>query len=48
MQYPSWTGPILPAKDTNITIGKDPLFNNAAAGDLSLKNASRLPAKGYK
>jgi hypothetical protein len=47
-QNPAWTGPLLPVKDTNSIIGKNPLFNNAAAGDLSLKKGSAAAGKGYR
>ena len=47
-QNPTWTGPLLPVKDTNSIISKDPLFTNAAAGDLSLKKGSPGTGKGYR
>ena len=47
-QNPTWVGPLLPVKDTNNIIGKDPLFNNAADGDLSLKKGSPAAGKGYR
>lgn len=47
-QNPAWPGPVLPVKETNSIIGKDPLFNNAAAGDFRLKEGSVGVGKGYK
>lgn len=47
-QSPTWAGPVLPAKEINSTIGKDPLFMNAPAGDFSLKKESEAAGKGYK
>ena len=46
-QNPAWTGPTLPATDINCMIGKDPLFNNAAADDFTLGKASPAGGKGY-
>jgi hypothetical protein len=46
-QNPAWAGPVLPVADSNGIIGKDPLFNNAAAGDLTLKQSSPAAGKGY-
>ncbi len=45
-QNPTWRGPDLPVKDSNIIIGKDPLFNNATSGDFSLRKSS--PAYGKR
>ncbi|WP_081167136.1 DUF5123 domain-containing protein [Niastella populi] len=47
-QNPAWTGPVLPVKDINSIIGKDPLFNNAASGDFTLQAASPAAGKGYQ
>lgn len=46
-QNPAWAGPVLPLKDTNSIIGKDPLFKNAAGGDFSLREGSAATGKGY-
>jgi hypothetical protein len=47
-QNPAWTGPLPPVKDINSITGRDPLFNNAAAGDFSLKKGSPAAGKGYR
>jgi hypothetical protein len=47
-QNPAWAGPLLPVKEINSITGKDPLFNNATAGDLSLKKGSPATGKGYR
>jgi hypothetical protein len=47
-QNPVWSGPLLPVKDINSITGRDPLFNNAAAGDFSLKKGSPAAGKGYR
>lgn len=41
-QNPSWPGPVLPVKDVNSIIGKDPLFNDATSDDFTLKRAVLL------
>jgi hypothetical protein len=46
-QNPAWTGPSLPAPDVNCIIGKDPLFNNAASDDFTLRKSSPATGKGY-
>jgi hypothetical protein len=43
----AWKGPVLPIKDTNSIIGKDPLFNNANSDDFKLKQSSLAKGKGY-
>lgn len=47
-QNPAWAGPDLPATDVNCIIGKDPLFNNAASGDFTLRKSSPAIGKGYQ
>ena len=47
-QNPAWAGPDLPAKDVNSIIGKDPLFNDAASDDFTLRKGSPAVGKGYK
>lgn len=47
-QNPTWAGPLLPVKEINSITGKDPLFNNATTGDLSLKKGSPATGKGYR
>lgn len=46
-QNTAWPGPGLPVKEMNSTIGKDPLFTNAAAGDFRLQKASPAAGKGF-
>ncbi|WP_166437260.1 right-handed parallel beta-helix repeat-containing protein [Niastella caeni] len=46
-QNQAWTGPVLPVKDVNGLIGKDPLFNNAASEDFTLSRMSPAVGKGY-
>lgn len=46
-QNPAWAGPYLPTPDINCIIGKDPLFNNAASDDFTLKKSSPATGKGY-
>jgi hypothetical protein len=47
-QNPGWTGPALPVKDINSTVGKDPLFTNAASEDFTLQEASPAAGKGFR
>lgn len=47
-QNPAWAGPDLPAKEVNSIIGKDPLFNNAALEDFTLRKGSPAVGKGYE
>ncbi|HEY1201659.1 MAG TPA: DUF5123 domain-containing protein, partial [Niastella sp.] len=47
-QNTTWAGPVLPVKEINSIIGKDPLFTNAPAGDFSLRKESAAAGKGYK
>ena len=42
-----WAGPSLPTPDVNCIIGKDPLFNNAASDDFTLRKSSPATGKGY-
>ena len=46
-QNPAWAGPYLPTPDVNCIIGKDPLFNNAASDDFTLRKSSPATGKGY-
>ena len=47
-QHPVWPGPQLPVTDTNWIIGKDPLFNDPASDDFTLRNASPAIGLGHK
>jgi hypothetical protein len=46
-QNPVWTGPDLPVTDLKCIIGKDPLFNDAASDDFTLKKPSPAIGKGF-
>lgn len=45
-QNQAWAGPVLPVTDVNCIIGKDPLFNDAASDDFTLKKLSPATGKG--
>ena len=46
-QNPGWKDPVLPTTDINSIIGKDPLFNDAASDNFTLKESSPAKGKGY-